>query len=296
MKQHRKIILGAFVLCLLLLATTAWYLGRQPVPVLQPAGPIAEKERNLIIFTVLLSVVVVVPVFSLLGYFAWKYRESNTRAAYSPDLDGNTLAETVWWLVPTAIIVVISVVTWRSSYALDPFKPLSSSKPTLHVQVVALDWKWLFIYPAQGIASVNESAIPVNTPVDYELTSDTVMTSFWAPQLAGQMYAMPGMSTQQNLMASRTGSFAGWAANISGAGFAGMTFTVKSMSDSDFNNWVASARHTNRKLTTTQYAQLANPNTPNQIAYYSWVQPQLYNTTVLKYMTPSTTKNMESNT
>lgn len=271
---------------LLAIASIAgWYLHRHTIPVLQPAGPIAEKERNIIIFCALLSTVVVVPVFTLLIYFAWKYREGNN-APYSPDLGGNAAAETVWWLIPIAIISVISVVTWRSTYALDPFKPISSPNPTIHVEVVALDWKWLFIYPNQDVASVNEVAVPVNTPVDFELTSDTVMTSFWAPQLGGQMYAMPGMQTQLNLEASKPGNFHGLAANISGSGFAGMDFTVKSMPKSSYNAWIVSAKHTDKQLNDGSYALLARPSSYVLPSYYSSVEPNLYDTIMLKYMTP----------
>jgi len=273
---------------LAVIALAGWYLHHHLIPVLQPAGPVAEKERNLIIFCVVISAIVVIPVFAMLGLFAWRYREGNHNATYSPDLGGSALAEVVWWLVPTAIIVIISVVTWRSTYALDPFKPLPSNKPTLHIQVVALDWKWLFIYPGQNVASINEAAVPVNTPVDFELTSDTVMNSFWDPQLGGQMYAMPGMETQLNLEASKLGSFHGLSANINGDGFAGMTFTVKSMQQNGFNRWVTAAKHSGRSLTSSQYASLARPSENNPVTYYGSVQPELYDTIMLKYMIPTT--------
>jgi cytochrome o ubiquinol oxidase subunit II len=151
---------------------------------------------------------------------------------------------------------------------------------------VALDWKWLFIYPDQKVASVNEAAIPANTPVDFQITSDTVMTSFWAPQLGGQMYAMPGMATQLNLMASKTGNFHGVAANISGSGFAGMTFTLKSMSQPEFNDWISMAKHSDNNLTSQGYAQLAQPSTDNRPTYYASASPALYDTILMKYMMP----------
>ncbi len=286
MKKHLRVWLGV-VIAALVVGVSGWYLRLHTIPVLQPAGVIGDKERNLLIFCSLLAVLIVVPVFTLLGVFAWKYREGNQRyAKYSPELTGNRMAETIWWVVPGIIVAIISVVTWQSTYALDPFKQLSSAKPTLHVQVIALDWKWLFIYPNQNIASVNEAAIPLNQPVDFEITSDAVMTSFWDPQLAGQMYAMPGMSAQQNLEANKIGSFPGWAANISGSGFARMTFTIRSMSKDNFAKWIGAAQHSGSKLTAARYAALAKPSTGNPVTYYSWVQPQLYNTTVLKYMTP----------
>ncbi len=286
MKKRAKIWLG-----LLLVATivvlAGWYLHHHLVAVLQPAGEVGRKERNLIAFCAALSVLVIVPVFTLLGLFAWKYRESNVRAKYSPELEGSNLAETIWWLIPTALIGIIAVITWRSSYSMDPFKQLSSTKPTLHVQVVALDWKWLFIYPNQKVASVNEVAIPAGTPVDFEITSDAVMTSFWAPQLGGQMYAMPGMTTHLNLEATKTGNYGGVAANISGKGFAGMKFTVKAMPTANFTSWLQSAKHSSRILNAASYAELARPSENVQPSHYGVVDPNLYDTIVMNYMMPS---------
>jgi cytochrome o ubiquinol oxidase subunit II len=286
MKKHRK-LLGIGLILVAVVVLTGWYLHYHPVPVVQPAGPIGQKERNLIVFCLLISIVVVVPVFILLGFFAWHYREGNQRAKYDPKLEGNRLMETIWWLIPGVIILIIGTVTWRSSYALDPFKSLSSTKKTMTIQVVALDWKWLFIYPNQNVASVNEAAVPEGTPVDFEITSDTVMTSFWVPQLGGQMYAMPGMSTQLNLEADKLGSFDGAAANISGSGFAGMTFKVDSMSQTNFNGWLTSAKRSSQNLDASQYATLSRPSSYVAPKYYATVEPDLYDTIVLKYMTPN---------
>jgi cytochrome o ubiquinol oxidase subunit 2 len=287
MKTHRKVISGATLLLLIIIAVTGWYLHRHTVAVLQPVGPIAHNERNLIIFCSIISAVIVIPVFGMLWYIAWHYREQNHKAKYSPDLEGSKIAETIWWVVPSLIIMVISIATWKSSYALDPFKVIQSSKPTLHVQVVALDWKWLFIYPGQNVASVNEAAIPVNTPVDFELTSDAVMSSFWDPQLGGQMYAMPGMDTQLNLEANQFGSFSGRSANINGSGFAHMTFAIKSVTDKGFNSWVTSARHAKNQLSYAGYSSLAKPGNLAKPVYYNSVEPDLYDTILMKYMMPS---------
>jgi cytochrome o ubiquinol oxidase subunit 2 len=286
MKRHHKIWLGVTLLLAAITALTGWYLHRHLVPVLQPAGQISDKERNLMVLTVSLAGLVVVPVFGLLGYFAWHYRESNHKAHYTPDVDGNRLAETIWWLIPALLIGVISVITWRSSYALDPFKPLDSNKKTLHVQVVALDWKWLFIYPDQHIASLNEAAIPVDTPVDFEITSDAVMSSFWVPQLAGQMYAMPGMSTQLHATASKPGDYRGVSANINGKGFADMKFNVHAASSADFNAWVAHASKSSKSLSGNEYVALTQPKQTNAVVYYKAPMPDLYDTIVMKYMMP----------
>ncbi len=285
MKTRGKILVVATLL-LAVVVLAGSYLHSHPIAVLQPAGQVGTKERNLMIFTASISLIVVVPVFVMLGMFAWRYREGNPRGRYDPKFEGNGRLEAVWWAIPAIFITIIGVITWNSSYALDPFKPLQGNKP-LHIQVVALDWKWLFIYPEQGVASVNEAAIPVGTPVDFEITSDTVMTSFWAPQLGGQMYAMPGMNTQENLMAAKTGDFRGVAANISGSGFAGMSFTVKSQSQSDFKAWVGAAQHSGSKLTDFTYMNLARPSSNNKAAYYAAVQPDLYDTIIMKYMMPT---------
>jgi cytochrome o ubiquinol oxidase subunit 2 len=280
-------ILSALLVAGFLIALTGWYLHRYPVPVLQPVGPIGHKERNLMLFTVLISIAVVVPVFSLLGYIVWKYREGNTKAKYSPEQDGSRMAETVWWLVPTVIMSIIAVVTWQSTYALDPYNPLSTTKKTLHVQVVALDWKWLFIYPGQQVASVNEAAVPVGVPVDFEITSDTVMSSFWVPSLGGQMYAMTGMSTHLNLQADKTGNYNGSAANISGKGFAGMKFVVRAVPNDQFKSWVGNAHRSSHPLDSAAYTALAKPSYNNKPAYYSDVSPDLYDTIMMKYMMPT---------
>lgn len=287
MKTKRNIGLILLLLAVIV-AVTGWYLRRYNVPVLQPAGTIGQKERQLIIFCAAISVTIVVPVFGMLGLFAWKYRENAPKKAkYSPELGGNRLAETIWWLVPALLLAVISVTNWRSTYALDPFKPIASTKPTLHIQVVALDWKWLFIYPDQHLASVGQAAIPVGTPVDFEITSDTVMTSFWAPQLGGQMYAMPGMSTHLNLNANKAGDYRGVAANISGQGFAGMTFNLKAVSDQGFTQWTQAVRRSPEKLTSASYAWLARPTNYTGPSYYASVEPNLYDTIVMNYMMPT---------
>jgi cytochrome o ubiquinol oxidase subunit 2 len=285
MKVKYKIGLGV-ALFVALVVGCGWYLSHYTIAVFQPAGKIGTDERNLIILCTAISGGIVFPVFGLLGYFAWKYREDNLHAKYSPELGGSKKAETIWWLVPTVLLVIISIITWRSSYALDPFKPIDGTKPTLHIQVVALDWKWLFIYPDQQVASIDEAAVPVGMPVDFEITSDAVMTSFWAPQLGGQMYAMPGMSTHLNLVADKVGDYKGSAANISGKGFASMTFTVKAVNNADFDGWMMKSETSPDRLTYDTYRRLAHPSENNRPAYYSSVDQGLYDTIVMNYMMP----------
>jgi cytochrome o ubiquinol oxidase subunit II len=292
-RKKRKLVgVGLFVAALLALA--AWYLHRTNIPVLEPAGQIGQKERNLIIVGVLLSVIVVVPVYVMTVAIALKYRENNhesKKIKYSPDWDHSRLFESIWWGIPMAIIAVLSVITWNSSHALDPYKSLSSAVKPMTIQVVALDWKWLFIYPGQHMASVNMVEFPENTPVDFQITSDTVMNSFWIPQLGGQIYAMPGMMTHLHLVADKTGSFYGSPANIAGEGFARMTFTAKSASQADFTAWAQKAAGSPQRLSKSAYNQLARPSMSNPVVYYSSPQSGLYDYLLEKYAVPYDSSN-----
>jgi cytochrome o ubiquinol oxidase subunit 2 len=289
MSKKTKIVVPLVLVLGLAVALAAWYLSRANIPVLEPKGSIGNKERNLMIFTVLLGLVVVVPVFVMATVIAWRYREGNTKTAhkYAPDWDHNRAAEFTWWAIPIAIITVLSVVTWTSTYALDPWKPLASHAKPMTIQVVSLDWKWLFIYPEQHVASVNFVQFPTNTPVNFAITSDSVMNSFWVPQLGGQMYSMPGMLTQLHLSADVMGDYAGSSANISGEGFAGMKFTARASSQADFNKWLREAKKSSAVLSQDTYTQLAKPSKNNQPSYYANVQNGLYDTIMMKYMTPS---------
>lgn len=286
-KKIKFVIIG--LLALIVLTLIVGYFKHANVQVFNSAGSIGAKERNLMLFALGLSLIVVIPVYILLFSIAWRYRESNhKKAKYSPDLGGNRFAEAVWWLIPTILITILSVVAWQSSHTLDPYRHIASSTKPMKIEVVALDWKWLFIYPEQHIASINFVQFPVNTPVEFLITADAPMNSFWIPQLGGQIYAMPGMSTQLNLIADRTGSFHGSSANISGEGFSGMAFTAKSSSDNDFNAWVKSAQHSPQRLDSSAYNQLAQPSQNNPVTYYSKPQPELYNLIIAKYLVPTT--------
>ncbi|HET7827770.1 MAG TPA: COX aromatic rich motif-containing protein, partial [Candidatus Saccharimonadales bacterium] len=216
----------------------------------------------------------------------WKYRANNRKARYMPDWDGNRALELSWWAIPGVIILVLSIITWHSAHALDPFRPIESKVPPINIQVVSLDWKWLFIYPQQGIASLNFLQIPTNAPINFELTSDSVMNSFWLPALGGQIYTMPGMNTQLHLMATEAGSYRGSSANLSGRGFAGMDFTAQAGSEAQFEQWVKQAQRSAVSLSMPAYNQLAKPSRNNPPAQYSNVQPDLYNAIVAKYMGP----------
>ncbi|MEJ0021842.1 MAG: ubiquinol oxidase subunit II [Candidatus Doudnabacteria bacterium] len=285
MKTKTKI--AAIILPAVLLFFLLFLLaGHSNWSLLNPKGPIAQQERNLMVVGISLMLIVVVPVFILLFTFAFKYREGN-KAKYAPNQRHSTKFQLLLWAIPTVIILILAVINWKSTHQLDPFKPLISNVKPITIQVVSLPWKWLFIYPEQNIATVNFVEFPQTTPVNFQLTSDAAMNSFWIPQLGGQMYAMAGMSTQLHLMASAPGSFAGSAAEISGQGFSGMKFTAKAVTNSDFDSWVKSVQARRTPLGLAEYNKLAAPSSNNPPAFYSSTDKNLYNNIIMKYMMPT---------
>lgn len=291
--MSKKIRLTALILLSvgIVLAAAFLLLRGNNFAVLDPKGPIAKEQFDLIIFTSLLSLIIVIPVFVLTFYIAWKYRAGNKKAKYNPEWDHSKTAETIWWLVPLALILVLAVITWITTHKLDPYKPIASDKKPITVQVVALQWKWLFIYPEQNIATVNYLEFPEDTPINFEITADAPMNSFWIPQLGGQVYAMAGMQTKLHLQASEQGEYKGSSANLSGEGFSGMKFIAKATSDAGFESWVNSVRTSSKALTGDEYATLAKPSENNPPAYYSSRDANLYDTVMMKYMMP----NMQDN-
>lgn len=286
---RRRSLTPWFVLVVVavVVTVTGLYLRSHNVPLLEPKGVIGQEELSLMIVATALMLIVVVPVYILLFTIAYRYRETNHKAKYQPDFDHDRRIEFAWWAIPCLIIGVLAVVTWQSSHELDPYRAITSSTPPLTVQVVALQWKWLFIYPKENIASVNLLELPVGTPVNFQVTSDAPMNSFWIPQLGGQIYAMPGMATQLHLEAQAAGDYYGESANISGAGFAGMHFTARAVSQSDFNSWESQVKTNDPSLSIAGYNQLAKPSLMSKPTYFSSVVPALYDEVVMKYMSPN---------
>ena len=283
MKQARSSTRLAGVLTL----ATASLLGGCHASLLEPAGKIAADEKHLIIVATLLMLIVVVPVIILTLVFAWKYRASNTSATYMPNWSYSHRIEAVVWAVPIAIILVLATITWKTTHELDPYKPLESSVKPIEIEVVSLDWKWLFIYPEQHIATVNEIHFPAGTPVNFKITSDTVMNVFFIPQLGSQIYAMAGMQTQVNLIADQPGVFDGLSTNFSGAGFPDMKFTATASSQAEFDAWVAKVRASGNKLGLDNYADLAKPSSKAPVKYFSFVEPVLFAAVLDKTMDKS---------
>ena len=286
MRKNFKVLSIILFLLACLLILGFLLINGKNVAVLNPAGTIADSERQLIILGCFLSLIVVLPVYFLTIYIVFKYRADNIKAKYTPEWDHNKIIEGLWFGIPSAIILVLSIITWVSSHSLDPYKPLSSNINPITIQVVSLDWKWLFIYPKYNIASVNYFQFPVNTPVDFQITSDTVMNSFWIPNLGSQIYAMPGMNTQLHLIAQKRGRFPGSSANISGNGFSGMTFTAQSTSNDTFHRWINSIKKDNKPLNNMEYLKLSKPSSYNAVQYFSSVQVNLFKDIVDKYMIP----------
>lgn len=262
-------------------------IGGGNVAVMNPKGVIAAQEKDLFMFTLGLSAVVVIPVFVMIGFFAWRYREDNHKAAYTPDEEGNKYLELIWWGIPIIIIGILSVVTWVSTHQLDPYKPIESDVKPLKVQVVALQWKWLFIYPEQHVASVNELVIPAGTPVNFEVSADAPMSAFWIPSLGGQIYAMNGMSSKLSLMADEPGRYYGTNTNINGEGYSKMNFEAWALdSRRDFDLWVKALVDlpTHSTLDWDVYKEIAKPSKDNNVAYYHLHDVDLYNRVINKYM------------
>lgn len=264
----RYVLLTGFLTALALLLLGLLFTYSDEIAILNPKGMIALKERDLMIIATVLMLIVVIPVFILTIAMAWEYRASNTNAEYTPEWDFNLTVESIWWGFPFAIVIILSFVAWESSHDLDPFKSLPSSTKPLRIQVVALQWKWLFIYPEQHIATVNFIQVPDQTPLNFELTADAPMNSFWVPELGGQIYAMPGMKSKLHLIADQPGTFRGSSANISGMGFSGMTFEVRAGSQVEFDHWVESVKKSTSSLGLEEYLKLAKPS--------SYVAPEVF--------------------
>lgn len=254
--------------------------------VMAPSGDIAMQQRDLIIVSVVLMLIIIIPVIFLTLFFAWKYRQSNEEATYEPDWHHSTRLELVIWSAPLAIIIALGAVTWISTHQLDPYRPLdriAADKPLnadvkpLTVEVVALDWKWLFFYPEYGIATVNEMAAPVDRPINFKITSSAVMNSFFIPALAGQIYAMPGMETKLHAVINHPGEFQGLSANYSGAGFSNMRFKFHGLNQADFDQWIQKAKSQGTALGRPEYLSLAQPSERNPVRYFNAVDDGLYN-------------------
>jgi len=261
-------------LAVLLVAAAA--LGGCTEGVLDPKGPIAAAERQILFNSLAIMLAIVIPtILATLGIAFW-YRSSNQRARYLPDFEYSGRLELLVWSIPAMTVLLVGGVAWVGAHDLDPRKPIASAQQPVVVQVVSLDWKWLFIYPEQGIASVNHLTVPVGTPISFELTSSSVMNSFFIPQLGSQIYTMSGMVTRLQLQADHAGTYPGLSANFSGDGFADMRFDVDAVSVEQFAQWITQARSSGAVLDAATYADLAKPSKAVAPSTYGAVAPKLF--------------------
>lgn len=289
-------MITALVIGLLIVTVLVLVTREASFSILQSKGVIANDQRGLIVFTTVLSLIVIIPVFIMVFVITWRYRADKPHGKYRPKWHDSKLLETIWWGVPILIITILGFVIYTSSHRLDPFRALDSDKRAVTVQVVALQWKWLFIYPEQGIATVNYVQFPEDTPVKFEITADAPMNAFWIPQLGGQVYAMNGMQSELNLMADEVGVYDGSSSNISGEGFAKMRFKAEAVSQADFDRWAASVKADKRALTSGTYITLAAPGTDIPIKQYGSVEQGLFGGIIAKFMGHGDTYESEPNT
>ncbi|MBN4667338.1 ubiquinol oxidase subunit II [Pandoraea nosoerga] len=287
-----------FIRGVLLLPAAAALLSGCSAVLMSPAGDLAVRQRDIIIISTILMLLIIVPVIVLTLLFAWRYRESNKNAVYTPEWDHSTLLELLIWSAPLIIIIALGALTWVSTHKLDPYRPLERldarreippDTRALTVQVVAMDWKWLFFYPDQGIATVNELTAPVDRPIRFEITATTMMNSFFVPALAGQVYAMPGMETKLHAVVNKPGVYDGFSANYSGAGFSGMRFKFHGVSPEEFDAWVAKVKAQGDTLSRDKYEALAKPSEWVPVHYYADVAPNLYDAILNRCVQPGQT-------
>jgi cytochrome o ubiquinol oxidase subunit 2 len=248
--------------------------------ILDPVGPVGEAEKTILINSTAIMLAIIIPTMIATVAFAWWFRRGNSKATYRPDWEYSGAIEMVVWGIPLLTIMLLGGITWISSHDLEPSKPLASTKPALNVEVVSLDWKWLFIYPDQGIATVNKLVVPAGTPVSYKLTSATVWNVFFVPQFGTMIYTMPRMTTRLNLQADRQGIYDGLSAHFSGDGFPGMQFKAEVLPADQFAMWAQGAHGQGGPLDPASYAELSKPSSYVQPMTYGSVAPGMFNAIV----------------
>jgi cytochrome o ubiquinol oxidase subunit 2 len=248
--------------------------------VLEPHGPVGASEKLILIDSSTIMLAIIVPVILATIGFAWWFRASNTRATYLPNWDFSGHLELIIWAIPTLVIIFLGGIAWFGSHALDPYKPLSPKAKPLEIEVVSLDWKWLFIYPKEHIATVNQLVVPIGAPLHFRLTSSGVMNSFFVPQLGSQIYTMAGMTSQVSLEADQPGTYPGLSAQFSGEGFAGMHFDVRAVSTDAYARWVAARSVEGPTLDQAAYAALVKPSKDVRPASFKTIDPALFDTIV----------------
>jgi cytochrome o ubiquinol oxidase subunit 2 len=254
--------------------------------VLEPQGPIGIAEKTILIDSLAIMLAIVIPTIAATLAFAWWFRASNTRATYLPNFEYSGRIELIVWSIPLLTVILLSGVAWIGSHDLDPAKPLASKTPPLEVQVVSLDWKWLFIYPGQRVASVNQLVVPAGVPLHFSLTSASVMNAFFIPQLGSMIYTMNGMTTQLNLRADAPGTFLGMSSHYSGDGFSGMHFEVRAVPPEQFDAWIEDTRKTGPALDPASYAELTRQSMNTSPFTFRAADPALFQQIVTEQLPP----------
>jgi len=250
--------------------------GCSQMPLLDPKGPIGDSERFVILVAFGLMLIVVIPVIVMAFWFPRKFRASNTESPYSPKWSHSWKIDLVVWLVPAAIVTALAILAWTTTHRLDPYKPIASKVKPVTIEVVALDWKWLFIYPDQQIATVNRIVFPVHAPLSFKITSDAVLASFFIPQLGSQLYAMPGKLARLHLLADEEGTYQGQNQQFSGRGYADMRFEAVATTEEQFEDWIQKARRSPDRLDSDRFATLRQPSSKVPVQYFSGVTPGLF--------------------
>jgi cytochrome o ubiquinol oxidase subunit 2 len=262
-------------------------------PLLNPHGPIGQSEFELIVSAFLIMLIPAIPVIVMTFWFAWRYRATRPEVASVPSWTERTI-EWVVWTVPAVIVIALGVLSWVTTHRLDPYKPIASPAKPIRIEAIALDWKWLFIYPDEHIATVNQLVIPTDVPVSFRITSNTVMTSFFIPRLGSQIYAMAGMQTRLHLLANKPGSYTGMNSQFSGAGFPEMHFRVTATSETAYRRWLQQVRQGGATLDMRRFDRLARPTAHNPVVQFASVQPGLFDAVIQRYhLAPDVAPRME---
>jgi cytochrome o ubiquinol oxidase subunit 2 len=278
------------------LSTSILLSGCSNVPLLRPGGPIGESERFVIIIAFVLMLIVVIPVIVMALWFPRKYRASDPQKNYDPKWSHSARIDLIVWLIPAIIVLVLGSLTWRESHLLDPSRPIDSVVKPINVEVVSLDWKWLFIYPELNIATLNQLVIPVNIPINFTITSDTVMTSFFIPQLGSQIYAMAGKQSHLHLLADKSGIYNGQNQQFSGLGFADMYFQVRAITPQQFSGWVRQTRQSPNALDLNRYKMIRQTAASNAVQSFSSVKHGLFKWIVNRYRHSSARQPVQAGT
>jgi len=278
-RKSYSVLIGLSSLCVVVILG-----GCSQMLLIDPKGPIGDAERFVIIAAFVLMLTVVIPVLVMVFWFSRRYRASNTKAIYTPKWSYSGKIDLAIWLVPVAIVTALGFLAWRETHQLDPYKPIEPGIKPIRIEVVSLDWKWLFIYPDHDIATVNQIVFPAKIPLSFRITSETVLTSFFIPQLGSQIYAMPGRQTRLHLMAAEPGTYAGHNQQFSGRGYADMHFKAIVTSREQFEAWVQKTKKLPEKLDPAHYEKLAKPSVDSTVMYFSSVKPGLFDHILRKYM------------